>query len=409
MTNIAAITAENARLWKIAKIVPKRLQEVNAVAARLAAPAAKLRYEAVSQAVWGAPDRWPVVAVIHEREADGSWNAQLGQGDPLAGISKHVPRGRGPFYNHPGDVPGNDAWHRAAVDALVNCPPFAARWKDWSAGGILTILELYNGTGYDDYHYECSPYDWGATDQEEAGKYTGDGKYSASVWDTQIGCAAMRGKFDDYVGCVDLRGKKVIDFGTASGFLSFEAEKRGADVVSFDADSTARYTRLPHASALYVRDPEAAIREDNKWLDGMKRSYWFAHQAFRSKNRLVYGDIYNLQPELIGAFDVAILGQFLVHNRSGIDVLQAVAKATRDTMIITEGIWPIDEAGAKFIGSAKHPADFYSNWIYSPAFYREVLGMLGFRCESFTTASFYCHHEDHKREESLGVFVFRRN
>lgn len=191
MTNLVAITAENARLWAIARIVPKRQAEVTAVATRLVAPAAKFRYQAVSQAVWGTPDRWPLVAVIHEREASGRWDAQLGQGDALNEFSKHVPRGRGPFPTHPGDVPGNDAWHRAAVDALTSCPPYAARWKDWSVGGVLTLLELYNGTGYDDYHHECSPYDWGATTAEQEGKYTGDGKYSAEVWDTQIGCAAM--------------------------------------------------------------------------------------------------------------------------------------------------------------------------------------------------------------------------
>lgn len=191
MTNLAAITAENARLWSIARIVPSRQAQVTAVATRLAAPSAKFRYQAVSQAVWGTPDRWPVVAVIHEREASQNWNSQLGQGDPLGEISRHVPRGRGPFLTHPGDVPGNDAWHRGAVDALTNCPPFAGRWKDWSAGGLLTLLELYNGTGYDDYHHECSPYDWGATTVEEEGKYVGDGQYAAHVWDSQVGCAAM--------------------------------------------------------------------------------------------------------------------------------------------------------------------------------------------------------------------------
>jgi lysozyme family protein len=83
MTNIAAITAENARLWQTAKIIPKRLSEVNAVA--------------VSQAVWGTPDRWPVVAVIHEREASGCWDCQLGKGDPLAQISTPCLVGRSSF------------------------------------------------------------------------------------------------------------------------------------------------------------------------------------------------------------------------------------------------------------------------------------------------------------------------
>ena len=182
MTDIVALKSANAKRWANAKLT----RNLTSVAKSLVA--AKPRYQAVETKT-GVP--WFVIAVIHEREASGRWDCQLGQGDPLHLISRHVPRGRGPFLDHPGDVPGNDAWHRAAVDALTNCPPYAARWKDWSIGGVLTLLELYNGTGYDDYHHECSPYDWGATTAEEEGKYTGDGQFSADVWDSQVGCAAM--------------------------------------------------------------------------------------------------------------------------------------------------------------------------------------------------------------------------
>jgi len=187
MTNISALVAKYGALWTKANILPKRAAEVNAVATRLVAPAAKARYQAISTTT-GVP--WWVIAVIHEREADQNWNSQLGQGDPLDQISRHVPRGRGPFFNHPTDPPGQDAFYRGAVDALQNCPPYAARWKDWSPGGTLVILVMYNGLGYE-AHNENSPYIVGATDQEQPGKYTGDDIYSAAVWDTQIGCAAM--------------------------------------------------------------------------------------------------------------------------------------------------------------------------------------------------------------------------
>ena len=39
---------------------------------------------------------------------------------------------------------------------------------------------------------------------------------------------------DDYLSNFDFKGKRVIDIGSASGYLSFEMEKKGADVVSFD-------------------------------------------------------------------------------------------------------------------------------------------------------------------------------
>ncbi len=109
----------------------------------------------------------------------------------LGSPSRHVPRGRGPFFNHPNDPPGQDAFYRGSIDALESCPPYLARWRDWSAGGTLTATLLYNGTGYEDYHQEDSPYDWGATDQEERGKYVGDGRFDPEAWDTQVGCAAM--------------------------------------------------------------------------------------------------------------------------------------------------------------------------------------------------------------------------
>jgi lysozyme family protein len=90
-----------------------------------------------------------------------------------------------------GDGPGNDAFHRCAVFTLQKTPPYAAHWTDWTAGGVLTLTVLYNGTGYEDFHHEASPYDWGATNIEQEGKYIADGRYDAHVWDTQLGCAAM--------------------------------------------------------------------------------------------------------------------------------------------------------------------------------------------------------------------------
>lgn len=189
MTNLIALKAANAALWNVAKILPSRLAEVNEVAVRLCAADAKVRYQAI-EAATGVP--WFIIAVIHEREASQNFNCQLGQGDPLNQVSRHVPRGMGPYFNHPNDPPGQDAFYRCAVDTLENTAPYAARWKDWTAGGSLTLLVTYNGTGYWFYHnHEPSPYDWGATDQEQRGKYTSDGNFDASAWDTQVGCAAM--------------------------------------------------------------------------------------------------------------------------------------------------------------------------------------------------------------------------
>lgn len=178
MTQIAALTAQNAFLWQNCQIVPARKLEVEKVASALCAPQAKTIYQQI-EAATGVP--WFVVAVIHERECNQNFACSIAQGDPWNQQSTHVPKGIGPFKS----------FFDAAVFSLMRCAPYAGKWTDWTAGGTLTILVLYNGTGYEDYHHEVSPYDWGATSMEQEGKYVADSKWSASVWDTQLGCAAM--------------------------------------------------------------------------------------------------------------------------------------------------------------------------------------------------------------------------
>jgi lysozyme family protein len=202
MTNLPALKQLSLERWHRCEILPNRLNEVMATGRRLCAADAKARYQGVSDrlAELAAKDPkivvvpWWFTAIVSEREYGGPphWNKQLGQGDDLHQISRHVPRGMGPYLDHPGDrTPGFDAWTRCCVDVLANSPPFAARRTDWSIGGALVSWILYNGTGYEDFHHEASPYDWGATTIEQWGKYVADGRFDPHVWDTQIGCAAM--------------------------------------------------------------------------------------------------------------------------------------------------------------------------------------------------------------------------
>jgi len=62
------------------------------------------------------------------------------------------------------------------------------RNKDWSIGGILTLLEQYNGLGYASRGC-ASPYIWSGTDQYVAGKYVADHVFDPSTVDRQIGAA----------------------------------------------------------------------------------------------------------------------------------------------------------------------------------------------------------------------------
>lgn len=173
MTDLVALRAANERRWVSAKIT----RNFTPVAKRLVAPAAKAKYQLVS-AKTGVP--WPIIAVIHERECSQNWMGSLAQGDPWNKVSVHVPAGRGPF----------SSWEQCAVDALVNCPPYAARNRDWSIGSALTKLEEYNGLGYA-ARARPSPYVWSGTDQYKSGKYVRDGVYDPGAVDSQLGCAGL--------------------------------------------------------------------------------------------------------------------------------------------------------------------------------------------------------------------------
>jgi lysozyme family protein len=171
MFNPAPLKAANKKRWANAKIT----RNFTPIAKRLVV--AKTRYQAVA-ATTGVP--WPVIAVIHERESSQNWSRSLAQGDPWNRVSIHVPAGRGPFKS----------WEEAAIDALMNCSPHAARNRDWSIGGTLTKLEEYNGLGYA-ARGRPSPYVWAGTNQYQSGKYVRDGVYDPGAVDKQPGCAGL--------------------------------------------------------------------------------------------------------------------------------------------------------------------------------------------------------------------------
>jgi len=173
MTDLIPLKAANAKRWANARLT----RNFSSVARHLVAADAKSRYQSVATKT-GVP--WAVIVVIHERESSQDWTRSLAQGDPWNRVSVHVPAGRGPF----------GSWEEAAIDALVNCAPCAARNKDWSAGGTLTKLEEYNGLGYAS-RGRPSPYIWSGTDQYVSGKYIRDGVYDPNAIDSQLGCAGL--------------------------------------------------------------------------------------------------------------------------------------------------------------------------------------------------------------------------
>lgn len=164
-------------LWQAAHIIPARVGEIDQIAKKILKYKAEF-YDPVEKAT---KVPWYVIGAIDCREESFNHSGYLGNGDPLSRPTIHVPRGRGPF----------DSWYAGAIDAFhldgMDHLPAGGHWDIVTA---LIKCEAYNGMGYASKGLP-SPYVWGATNIQKAGKYVSDGHWSSTAWDGQPGCAAL--------------------------------------------------------------------------------------------------------------------------------------------------------------------------------------------------------------------------
>lgn len=217
----------------------------------------------------------------------------------------------------------------------------------------------------------------------------------------------LRGKFDKYTGNVPLSGKTVLDVGTASGFLTFEAEKRGAQMVSVDAISPKVWDRIEIRNSSYVTNRARWEDANGQYMAALKRSYWLAHREFDSKAKVCYGNVYDLPSEL-GQYDVVIVGQILVHLSNVIQALTSVANRCAGTLVIAEGMVDDNRSVSYFLAKANAPENNASFWHHSTGLYRELLACLGFTLRSNRTAKYRCNVPGWAQDIDITTLVFQR-
>jgi O-methyltransferase len=204
---------------------------------------------------------------------------------------------------------------------------------------------------------------------------------------------------DEYLGNVDFAGQRVLEIGPASGFLTFEMEKRGADVVSVEVTEDHGWDFVPYPATRLqeVFGPRRIVMQQ------LKNSYWFAHAALNSKARVHYGDVYNL-PAALGEFDIAVMGAVLLHCRDPLRIVEQCGKFAR-LLVITDGFHPELE-GAPVCRLAPTPQKFVWDtwWHFSTQFFVQFLAVMG-----FTTMQTSTHRQYHRgKAHSLFTIVGRR-
>ena len=66
-----------------------------------------------------------------------------------------------------------------------------------------------------------------------------------------VGLWDLRETVDDYLGRIDFAGKRVLEIGPASGFLTIEMERRGADVVAVELPDGVGWDFVPFPEAFW--------------------------------------------------------------------------------------------------------------------------------------------------------------
>src|SRR5262249_17127748 len=112
----------------------------------------------------------------------------------------------------------------------------------------------------------------------------------------------LRGGIGAYLGNVSLRGKRVLELGTATGFVCLHMEREGAEVVAYDLSGEhAHFQNV----VVFPKDDRAKIAaEYSSLIHLINNSWWLCHRALGSSARVVYGDIYDV-PITIGEVDIA--------------------------------------------------------------------------------------------------------
>jgi len=202
------------------------------------------------------------------------------------------------------------------------------------------------------------------------------------MWDLREGVG-------EYLGHTDFAGQRVLEIGTASGFLCFEMERLGAEVVAFDLSEEYDWDIVPIAGV----DVAAESSARKAHIRRLNNGFWLAHRALASRARAVHGTVYRIPAE-IGEVDVCVVGCVLMHLRDPFLALQQALRLTRHRAVITDSLDRralLGRLARRLLGPYAHflpdaaaggPTDSW--WRLSPDLVSRMVGVLGFRTVSLS-------------------------
>jgi len=182
----------------------------------------------------------------------------------------------------------------------------------------------------------------------------------------------------------DMRGIRVLDVGAATGFFSFEFERRGADVVAVDLPSLADWDVLKADRSALLAEMHASGNSASEFGDThLEGPFRFCHTILKSKVRKVQETVYRLTPERLGVdgFDLIYLGDVTPHVFSPLQVLDVAASLCKKTLIMSLDLWQsaAKEPGMLFTGGPNASPDNRSWWQPNRMCLDQMLRRVGFQ------------------------------
>jgi len=194
---------------------------------------------------------------------------------------------------------------------------------------------------------------------------------------------------DDYLGHYDFSGKRVLEIGPASGFLTFHMENSAREVVAVDLPMDdafwdfVPYQKLDLADRNHRGDSRVQ-RDFRQHIGNIRNGFWLAYEKCRSRAKVFYGSSNDL-PDELGRFDVATLAAVLLHAQSPVRILESCGRLVDDTIIVTEQCDPTlpDDAVCKLAPTIENEI-WGTWWTFSPRFFQQYLAVLGFTDQKLT-------------------------
>ncbi len=180
----------------------------------------------------------------------------------------------------------------------------------------------------------------------------------------------------------NLSGKNALDIGAASGFFSFELERRGARVTATDLPEWMMHDFGP------MYQPDQTPEQAQRYL---REPFQLAKRMLNSVVEKREINIYDISPQTLEMFDLVFCGSLLLHLTDPMKALFKIKSVTKGSAIIATVIHHSDSVQPLALFMGHHRGDVW--WLPNRAGLEAMVQSSGFRGWKWVS-EFQLNHRD---------------